>query len=111
MSTTRVQFRVSLDEARAIERRRPEHLTLSQWLRDLALDSPPHRVRCRPRSLPPIPAGTEAEQARAAALVSLAIQLSDCLDPNRQAFGMMPPELEAELRQLAGHARAEILRS
>lgn len=107
--STRIQFRLSDEDDREIACRRPPDLTLSAWLRQLALGQPIHRSRVRPHGPMPMPAGSSAEQAKAHALASLATQLSDLIRRAEQTPGRLPPSLEAELRELAGHVRAQLI--
>ncbi len=109
--STRLQFRLSADEAREIQLRRPPEITLSEWLRQLALGQPVQRSRGRTHSSAPTPAGSAADQAKARALASLATQLSDFLRRCSQEPGRLPPALEAELRELSGHIRSQLLSS
>ena len=106
--STRIQFRLSEEDDREIACRRPPDLTLSAWLRQLALGQAVHRSRIRPHGPAPMPTGTAAEMAKASALASLAVQLSDLIRRGEQTPGRLPASLEAELRELAGHVRANL---
>lgn len=111
MNSTRVQFRVSAADRRAIALRVPPGLELSAWLRQLALGESPQRTRASatPRRTGAMTTMSAAERACANAQASVAIQLNALLQRSAASGTRLSPELETELRELAGHVRARLL--
>ncbi len=112
MNSTRIQFRLSQADRRAIALRLPPGLDLSTWLRQLALGEPAHRSRAPAAPHPTSRCSqmlSAADRVRANAQASVAIQLSDLTRRCTSGPARLSPELEAELRELAGQVRAKLL--